>query len=543
MSLHNRVVLPLILITLALLAGCSSSGAPAPTPPPGGGFSKSDLKGTYVFSTSGLDPNFFYFTMAGMLMADGNGGIGSGTIDINDSGSGQAFGQAISGKSNYSVGVDGRGKVNLVDTPLGTITFDFVLNSSAGGLITEFDGNGTGSGTLELQSATITQAQMMQGYAFSVTGSDSGGNPLSGAGAFSLDVNGNIIGGTGVHDFNDATIIYSASALGGSVTLGAGGGSGTAILTTALGTLNFNFYVIDANHIKLIETDPLPSVPVLSGDAFLQASIPTGTLVFTMAGDSSSGPLAFGGFMTSSGAGQTSNGLEDENAGGLVSSVQIPFQLNYIAPVNGRSTLALTNFSGGPTQLAVYPFTNGSKTGLLMLETDSFALSAGVAYLQTNTALGVPPQGYGLNLSGVSGVGSSPFELDDIAEFATTSAGNMSGLLDENDQGSPVPPQAIIDTGSTPSVFVQDSPVTGRGEAQFNTNGANTLFDIVFYTVDGTNTIFIETDSTQVAVGSFQLQNSGAKKTGAAARPLPVRPMAMPHPALRRSGNSVVRGK
>jgi len=543
MSVHNRIVLPFVLITLALLAGCGSS-TPAATPPPGGSFSKSDLKGTYVFSTSGLDPNFFYFTMTGMITADGNGGISGGTIDINDSDAVnpiQAFGQAISTSSNYSVGVDGRGQINVV-SPLGKSTFDFVLNSSAGGLITEFDGNGTGSGTLELQTATITQAQMMQGYAFSLTGTDAGGsNPLSGAGAFTLDVNGNIIAGTGVHDYNDAGIIYSASPLSGSVTLDAGGGSGKAILATALGTLNFNFYVIDANHVKLIETDLLPSVPVLSGDAFLQAAIPTGTLVFTMAGDSSAGPLALGGFMTSSGAGQTSNGLEDENAGGLVSSVQIPFQLNYAAPVNGRSALVLTNFSGGPTQLAVYPFTNGSKTGLLMLETDGNALAAGVAYLQTNTALATPPQGYGLNLTGVSGVGSSPFELDDIAEFQTTSAGNMTGLLDENDQGSPVNPQAIVDTGSTPSSFVQDSPVTGRGEAQFNTNGANTLFDMIFYTVDGTNTLFIEDDSTQVAVGTFQLQNSGVKKTGAAARPLPVRPMAMPHPALRHS--HVVSGK
>jgi hypothetical protein len=536
MSLRNRpvlprLVLPIILSSLAVLAGCGSS-TPSATPPPSGSFSKSDLNGTYVFSTSGSDGSGYLFTMAGTITADGNGGISGGTIDINDSdiqlsAPVQLFGQAISASSNYTVGVDGRGKINLVNTPLGTIVFDFVLNSSSGGLITEFDANGTGSGTIEAQSAAITQSQLEQSFAFSLSGFDLGDNLLGGAGAFTLGSDGTIASG-GVYDFNDAQLPYVGQPLSGSVTLGSGGSSGTAQLSTVFGLLNFNFYVVDASHLKLIETDPLP-YSVLSGDVFLQASIPTGTLVFTMAGYStSSGPLALGGFMTSSGAGQTTNGLEDANIGGTVSSAQLPFTLNYTAPVSGRSTMTLTNFAG-PGTFAIYP----SSGGLLMEGIDSTAVASGIAYAQTNGALGAPPQGYGLNFTGLNSNG--PFEVDDIAEFVTSSSTGPTGLVDENDQGTPQSPQAI---SSNVSVFSQDDPVTGRGEAQF-ANSSGILFDVIFYTIDGSNSIFIETDTTQVSAGMFQLQNSGAKAAAGTAHPINVHPIVMVRPALRHRTTTV----
>ena len=553
MSLINRVVLSIVaFFGLAFLVGCGNNGAPAPTPPPSGGFSKSDLKGTYVFSTAGSDPNGAFFTMAGTLQADGNGGIAGGTIDINDSDPilnppVQAFGQSISSNSSYTVSVDGRGQIFLTNTPLGTISFDFVLSSSSGGLITEFDGNGTGSGTLDLQSSTITQAQMAQGYVVSLSGVDSNTNFLSGAGAFTLAADGTVASGTGVNDFNESQIVLAGGALNGNVTLAAGGGSGTAQLSTAVGSLSFNFYVIDANHLKFIETDALPQA-VLSGDAFKQAAIPTGTLVFTMSGETNSGgiavPLAAGGFMTSTAAGQTTNGLEDANLNGTISSVQVPFTLNYSATVNGRSTLALTGFAGGPTSLAIYPFSDGSTNGMLMLEIDSNALMAGTAFLQSSTSLAAPPQGYGLNLTGVNIGTTSPFELDDIAEFATATSGStttLKGLLDENDEGTLQNPQAITAANSALSL---DSPATGRGAAFFASSSTAGLFNIVFYTVDGTNTLFLEEDNTQIAVGVFQMQSSGsAKSSSSAIRSLATRPMVLSHGGFSHPGGAAIRRK
>jgi hypothetical protein len=74
MSLRNRFVLPFALSILAVLAGCGSSTS-APIPPPSGGFSNSNLKGTYVISTSGTDVNGFYLATAGTIAANGSGGI------------------------------------------------------------------------------------------------------------------------------------------------------------------------------------------------------------------------------------------------------------------------------------------------------------------------------------------------------------------------------------------------------------------------------------------------------------------------------------
>jgi hypothetical protein len=535
MSFRNRLVLPIILSALAVLAGCGSS-TPAAVPPPNGSFSNKTLKGTYVFSTSGSDVNGFFFTMAGTIDANGSGVITGGTLDINDSDTQvsqpiQSFGQAINGNSVYTVGVDGRGQIKLVNTALGTIEFDFVLNSSTGGLITEFDTNGSGSGTLELQTSTITQAQMAQGYAFTLSGFDANSNFLGGAGAFTLGADGSITNGTGVHDFNDSLLVYPNQPLSGSATLGSGGGSGTLQLSTALGALSFNFYVVDANHFKFIETDPLLN-PVLSGDAFQQAPMPTGTVVFTLAGESLSGgvatPLAFGGiFGPLSGAGLTINGSEDANVGGTGSSTPIPFTLDYTTPVNGRSAISLTSFAGGPVSLAAYP----SSGGLLMVEDDVNALTSGAAYTQSATSLATPPQGYGLNLSGINLSINGTFELDDIAEFATSSSAGPQGLLDENDQGNPLNPQTISSKDSSLSL---DSTGSGRGEATFASSSTAGLFGITFYTVDASNTIFIENDgSTQIAVGSFHLQNSGAQ-AAAAVQPILMRPVVIPHPSVRR---------
>ena len=164
---------------------------------------------------------------------------------------------------------------------------------------------------------------------------------------------------------------------------------------------------------------------------------------------------------------------------------------------------------------------------------DSTAVASGIAYAQTNGALGAPPQGYGLNFTGLNSNG--PFEVDDIAEFVTSSSTGPTGLVDENDQGTPQSPQAI---SSNVSVFSQDDPVTGRGEAQF-ANSSGILFDVIFYTIDGSNSIFIETDTTQVSAGMFQLQNSGAKAAAGTAHPINVHPIVMVRPALRHRTTTV----
>ena len=82
MSLRNRFVLMSVLATLAVLMGCS--GTNKATPPPTGGFSDTNLSGTYVFSTSGADVDGDFLTMVGTFTACGcvGGTISAGSVVV-----------------------------------------------------------------------------------------------------------------------------------------------------------------------------------------------------------------------------------------------------------------------------------------------------------------------------------------------------------------------------------------------------------------------------------------------------------------------------
>ncbi len=523
----QRLLMALAAIAgIFLMAACGSGGTPA-TPNPVG-FNNGSLKGTYVFSTAGSDANGYFLTLAGALEADGNGGISGGTMDVVDPNVVPAspVAQTITSGSYY-VGTDGRGQAKLTSS-VGTFVLDFILTSSSHGLVTEFDGNGTGSGTIDLQTAVTSLGQLAGPYAFSLAGSDSDDHPFATAGAFTLDQNGNIT--TGVEDFNDNGVQFIPETLTGNATLGSGTGPGAITLNANFGPLTFDFYPIDSTHWKLIETD---DHEFFSGDAFTQtgASIPSGTMVFTMGGgNSSTGPIAVGGLMTSHGTGNFSGGLEDvNNAGDVPPQLQFSGALDAAAsgPVGGRVVVTLTGFFPA-IQWVIYP----SSGGLLMLETDQAAVMTGVGVAQTATSF-TAPASYGLNLSGANGANGGG-EVDDIAQFnATTAAApaaNMTGILDENDMGTLVPGASL-----NPGTYTPDSPATGRGSITATTNGTYLGgLTLEYYTVNSSTVLFIETDQYQVAAGTFEQQSAPGGGGGAQSHMSVVHPVVRPHAALRR---------
>lgn len=492
MSVRNALVLFLALSTLALLVACGGSSSPKATPPPSGGFSASDLNGTYVFSSTGSDStNGLFLAIAGTLVANGSGGITGGTVDIVgvDVTPPTPVAQAISGGS-YTVGVDGRGQASL-SSSAGNFTLDFVLSSGSHGLVTLYDSNGTGSGTLDLQTAVTSLSQLAGPYALSLAGIDTTGASLATAGAFTLNSTGTTTA-AGVEDFNDGGIPLTDESLTAAATLGSGTGPGTITFTTNFGVLTFDFYPIDATHLKFIETD---FTDILAGDVFSQtgASIPAGSTVFTMAGgNQASGPIGVGGVMTSDGTGNFTGGLEDVNDNGTVVA-GVPFTGVPVLPpgVGGRLLVNLTGFAPA-TQWAIYP----SSGGLLMLETDAATVTTGAAYAQTSTAFAASA-GYGLNLSAFNTSGG--FEEDDIAEFTTTTTG-FSGIVDINDDSSLSLGQALTGTYTAPDA-------TGRGTATTTEHG-NAFVSYVFYAVDGSNFLLLETDTNQIGTGSFETQST-----------------------------------
>jgi hypothetical protein len=516
--------------------------------PPGGAFSNSNLNGTYVVSFSGYDlTNGYesYFAVVGTLTANGGGSFTTGLLDIQDPALGNAVQTGyvqyrIPTSGNYNVTSDGRGSgtitVSINGEPV-QFGLDFVLTSSAHGLISRFDANGTGSGTIDLQSATIAQSALEGSYAFGLSGVDSTTvNPLNTVGAFTLDANGNIT--AGVQDFtnNGNATNLQALALQGTILTGSPGPAQMITSAAGLGTLQFDAWVIDPTHIKLIETD---GTAYLEGDAFISTgniAFPSGPLVFTLTGaDAYQGPFSAGGLLTSDGNGLITDGLEDINDQGIVSealSLQGSFTSN-----GARSVLTLNGlYNGGVTTdsnitgnyaFAAYPY-NG---GVMLLEIDNGAgstsgISGGNLYVQSATTLS-SSAGYGLNLSGANTLG----EVDLIAQF-TTNANTASGLYDVDNFGWLLTDADLGIDGSWPKES------NSRGFLEFpylqtSYNSEIASLNLTYYVVDPSSAIFIETDPDQTATGVFLLQNASDLSTPARSRFVPLAP-ASSAPSLTR---------
>lgn len=526
----RRVVMALAAISgIFLTAGCgSSSGIGTPN---GNGFSVSNFSGIYVVSLSGTDltsTTESSFAIVGTITADGKGNIKGGTVDINDPDLGGVFTGQVVSASTYSVGQDGRGR-GTIATAKGNFGIDFVLTSNSHGLITRFDNNGTASGTLDLQ-ASVTQSSLVS-LVFTLSGVDSGENPLGSVGAFTLNSSGTVTSGT--QDIND-----SGPSVGGLVGLPLSGSSslvlssttfGAADLDTSFGSLAFDVWVIDPTHLKLIETD---ATAVLSGDAFTQLTTFTaGQLVFTLAGSDSSGnPLVAGGFVTTTSGGGLSNGLEDYNDAGTTNTVS-NFSGSCTTFVAGRCQLALTGFSNGALSnfvFAAYP----SSGGIQLLEIDSLGITQGAAYAQTATSFAAG--NYGLNLSGVNAdVVGDVGEVDDVAQFNATTAvapsTNMTGVLDENSiLGGPISSSAL--SGN----YAPDSPATGRGAISVTT--PRTFIgglSLEYYVVDASTVLVVQGDSNQLSAGTFEAQGSGSA-VAAQSHVAMVRPLVRSHSASMR---------
>jgi hypothetical protein len=542
MSFRNRLVLPIILSSLAVLAGCGSS-TKSPTAPPAGAFSNTNLNGTYTFSVLGFDANSSEFAMAGSFTACGcsAGTISAGTVDLVDN-TGTDPATPLGSNSTYSITSDGRGFAKLFITPTGIPSFeidlDFVLTSSSHGLITRYDGTGTGSGTIDLQTAVAQSGVAGVPFAFSVSGTDLAGDPLAQAGAFTLDSSGNIsasganagVADTTLYNFNTFIATpYADSALTGVLQVGSGTTPGPATLATSFGTLTFDVYAIDSTHLKLIENDGLE---ILVGDVFTQpsATIPSGNMVFTMAGpDPGGNPFAAAGLMASDGISQISSGSEDLNDAGVVDFGSNPvaaqsFTGTFAATGGGRFLVTLSTFAGGTT-FAAYP----SNGGLLMQEIDAGAgsgVTTGVALAQTSGASVAASQGYGLDLTGVDL--ANLVEFDEIAEFQTTSTG-LSGLLDANDGG--------LGTSNLSGTYAVGTD--GVGSATL-TNGFQGMF---FYSADNSTALLLSTDPLVVGTGIFEAQTTPSQ-AAAMARPRALatfRPVPHPRAASRANKAAFVR--
>jgi hypothetical protein len=174
-----------------------------------------------------------------------------------------------------------------------------------------------------------------------------------------------------------------------------------------------------------------------------------------------------------------------------------------VMTLNGIYNGILTNNTLGAASytFAAYPYDGGA----FLLEADNgagstFGISGGNLYVQKATSIETS-QGYGLNLSGVNGNG----EVDSIAQ-ATISGSTVSGLYDANNLG-------YLVTGANLGTGNYSIGANGRGSLSFpslqiNGNSYISALNSMLYVLDSSTAMLLETDSSQLSIGTIQLQNA-----------------------------------
>lgn len=469
-----------VFVLLVFSTGCGGSHKGAT---PVGNFSVSSLSGAYAFVFSGNDTNG-PFAVAGTLVADGGGTINSGALDVNERPN-PAPNASVTG--TYTVAADGRGTVTL-NSASGNFTIAFALVSTSRALITRFEKSANGSGTMDKMNSSAFSTTALAGtLVFNLHGVDSAKNPLATVGSMTTDASGNVT--SGVQDVSDNGSILTAQPItAGSIQV-TSNGRGTAAITTSSGPLNFAFYVVDANRIKLLETDNLP---LLSGEAFRQngpisnASF-TGPFAFTSSGtDVAHGASAFGAVLTSDGAGNITAGSADFNDGGAVTT-KIGITGTYALDASGRGTATLTSASAGTFHFVIYPTANEVE----MLNVDSGLVMNGAAFAQTvpftNAVLHAT---YALSETQSTGFGL----VTANAAESFDGIGRLTGLTDINDLGS------LSTATPMTGTYVLDS--TGHGTITLQSGIGQQ--DLAAYAVDATRVLFIGIDSGSMTVGHIE---------------------------------------
>ena len=481
----------------------------------------SSLKGTYVFETKGEDVDVALgtiqpFQLAGVIVLDGNGKVISGEQVHSDFVLSRS--DLITGGS-YFIGPDGRGTltINTLDQNIGQLgveNLSLVVLSSSRALIATLDNpnlqssSETSSGTLDLQTSTKSPAG---GYAFAVSGTDISSGPLAIGGILNID-SANTISGTGsVVDEDDAGIVTPNATVSGTLTTPDSLGSMKFELTTGFpAVIQFTAFIVDATHIKLIESDNTGSgagfgatsgVAIAQGAGtgkFTNNSFFAGNYVFEVLGEDLSAlptSLASIGQFTADTSGNLTNGFDDEILNGLVVGISDSFTGTYTLDATGMgrvdSTITFTSNGPGP-ELLFYLTGNGNPPLVLNADANVGSLGIGAAYLQA-----APP----FSFNGKYGVtftqSSGPFENDATGGVTVDGTSNaITGVVDTtsaSSSGFVVLPNTQIN--GTFSVI----PSTGRFTGLLN----NTLFPTVdsgtipvaFYPVNPDLIFFIETDS------------------------------------------------
>jgi len=350
------ILLTVVFLAFSFLTGCGSSSTTTTTPPP-----PPPSTSNFVFSLNGQEeinegPN--YYALAGVVSVTAAGSVTAGEQDYNDAfgiTSPEPGGDAITGGTLTVSSSTGQGTLtlNTNNTNLGlagveTLGVQFVNANHA--LITQFDGTATSSGSLDLQ---VLPAALSGSFAFTMAGVDPGYFPIGFGGVFT-------IGGAapnGTVDFNDDGTSATNQAL--TISLGTPDASGRGAITSGLAygatAIAFNYYIVGAEAIRIIDVDAgdsaVGSAFGQGSGSFTNASLPASVLAISQGADGFGSEYGVAGqFATNSTpvpATFTGVGEDNELDDSYLSPLASAFAGTYTVAGNGYGSMTVTGGLGG----------------------------------------------------------------------------------------------------------------------------------------------------------------------------------------------------
>jgi hypothetical protein len=227
----------------------------------------SGFTGSFVYLQGGSS-NSGPITRLGRFTADGNGGLGSISLNTNDSGTAKRVPQGTVSAMTYAIDPNfpgsGRGTATFTDSQLGTYSYIFYMISPTQGVIQDISPNIVADGTILAQSGgPFTTTSLAGNYGFNLSGVSSNSSTgvtaeedYVGQLALSAGSSNNVSGASDFSEFSSnngvfLNIVVNGAGLsiqGDGTT--ATGNSNTLQLkfnTTPTSTLNFAAYIVNTN--------------------------------------------------------------------------------------------------------------------------------------------------------------------------------------------------------------------------------------------------------------------------------------------------------
>ncbi|MGB8007965.1 MAG: putative Ig domain-containing protein [Terriglobales bacterium] len=394
----------------------------------------SSLKGNYALIASGWSGSTAAASLAGSFLADGNGNLTTGLIDISDqsSGSGPASGTFT---GTYCVASNNLATLNLTYAGglSGTDTLVATLNSSDhnGHIISYDNSDRKVSGLLRQQDTSAFATSKIDGnYAFGIVGTDVETYRFAMAGEFNSNGSGTLSGET---DSDDAGLIQTAQSLRSSNFSVASSGRATATINSTIGNTNFVFYVVSSSEMLMMAFDTTETPPIVMAGQVLQqsgsftdASL-DGVSVIELQALSNNGttPSATAGLVTTTGNAATFTFSADQNQGGTMSTPSDSGTFSVSS--NGRVTLT-SNGGGAPVFYLV------AKNQAFAVGTDG---SASFGVMQPQTGSDFTISSFSGNYLGGTQPPTNASVNEDADYLNSNGSGTLTGTLDENGSAGP----------------------------------------------------------------------------------------------------------